>query len=92
MKLGVFAVVFRDAPFEKVLDYIASHGVQAVEIGCGGYVGDHHCKPAQLLHDDAATERLKDAIASRGLTISALSATPIPCIPTRKLATRTGPM
>lgn len=74
MKLGVFAVVFRDAPFERVLDYIVSHGVQAVEIGCGGYVGDHHCKPAQLLHDTAGTQALKEAVASRGLTISALSA------------------
>jgi sugar phosphate isomerase/epimerase len=74
MKLGVFAVVFRDTPFEHVLDYIAAHGVQAVEIGCGGYVGDHHCKPAQLLNDAAATQRFKDSIESRGLTISALSA------------------
>lgn len=74
MKLGVFAVVFGDQPFEQVLDYVTSHGVQAVEIGCGGYVGDAHLKPARLLDDPAATQRFKEAIASRGLTVSALSA------------------
>jgi sugar phosphate isomerase/epimerase len=74
MKLGVFAVMFSDMPFEQALDYIASQGVQAVEIGCGGYVGDAHCQPSQLLTDDAATAALREAVTSRGLTISALSA------------------
>jgi len=46
MKLGVFAVMFSSMPFEKALDYIQSVGVQAIEIGCGGYIGDAHCKPA----------------------------------------------
>lgn len=74
MKLGVFSVMFRGMSFEKALDYIRSVGVQAVEIGCGGYVGDAFCKPAELLNDKKATAALKEAITSRGLTISALSA------------------
>jgi sugar phosphate isomerase/epimerase len=61
-------------PFEEALDYITSVGVEAVEIGCGGYVGDAHCKPAELLGDDKATAAFKDAVKSRGLEISALSA------------------
>ena len=44
---------------------------EAVEIGCGGYVGDAFCKPAELLKDKKATAALKDAVTSRGLTISA---------------------
>jgi sugar phosphate isomerase/epimerase len=74
MKVGVFAVVFSAMPFEQALDYIQSVGVEAVEIGCGGYVGDAHCKPAQLLDDDQAAAAFKQAVESRGLTISALSA------------------
>jgi sugar phosphate isomerase/epimerase len=74
MKLGVFAVMFKSLTFEKALDYIASVGVQAVEIGCGGYVGDAFCKPAELLNDPPKTAALKQAVESRGLTISALSA------------------
>lgn len=74
MKVGVFAVMFSRMKFTDALDYIQSVGVEAVEIGCGGYVGDAHCKPSELLSDPAATAALKQAIADRGLTISALSA------------------
>lgn len=85
MKLGVFAVMFSSMKFEKALDYIASVGVEAVEIGCGGYVGDAHCKPAQLLTDAKATAKLKKAVDSRGLTISALSAHANPLHPDPKI-------
>jgi len=74
MKVGVFAVLFRSMKFEEALDYIKSVGVEAVEIGCGGYVGDVHCKPAELLEDSEAAAALKRAVESRGLEISALSA------------------
>jgi sugar phosphate isomerase/epimerase len=74
MKLGVFIAMFRDIAFEKMLDYVAGKGVQVVEINCGGYVGDTYCKPADLLKNDAACTAFKDAIESRGLEISALSA------------------
>jgi len=53
MKLGVFAVLFRNWSFEQALDYIRSVGVEAVEIGCGGYAGDAYCKPAELLEAQA---------------------------------------
>jgi sugar phosphate isomerase/epimerase len=74
MKLGVFAVLFSQMSLEKALDYIKSVGVEAVEIGCGGYVGDAHCKATHLLQDDVAASAFKVAVESRGLTISALSA------------------
>lgn len=74
MKVGVFAVMFSAMKFEAALDYIQSVGVEAVEIGCGGYVGDAHCKPTQLLSDPDATTAFKRAVEKAGLTISALSA------------------
>ncbi|MEL6150737.1 MAG: sugar phosphate isomerase/epimerase [Chloroflexota bacterium] len=74
MKLGVFTPAFSSMEFEEMLDYIVSVGVEMVEIPVGGYVGDAHCKPAELLSDDNATAKFKDAIESRGLDISALSA------------------
>lgn len=85
MKLGVFAVMFRDLAFEKALDYIQSFGVQAVEIGCGGYIGDAHCKPSEILNNAAKAEALKRAVTSRGLTISALSAHANPLHPDPKI-------
>ncbi len=74
MKVGVFAVMFSAVKFEDALNYIKSVGVEAVEIGCGGYIGDAHCKPAELLPDADASAKFKQAVVDRGLTISALSA------------------
>lgn len=73
MKLGVFAVLFSQMNLEAALEYIASVGVEAVELGCGGYIGDAHCKPSQLLQDSSGIDRLKSAVRTCGLEISALS-------------------
>src|SRR5688572_4431599 len=56
-----------------MLDRIAEVGLDAVELGCGNYPGDRHCRPAELLADDAACARFDAAIRERGLVISALS-------------------
>jgi sugar phosphate isomerase/epimerase len=74
MKLGVFIAAFADMEFENLLDYVAGVGVNAIEVPVGGYVGDAHCKPEQMLTDDKACADFKAKIAARGLTISALSA------------------
>lgn len=74
MKLGVFIAAFASMEFEALLDYVASKGVNAIEIPVGGYVGDAHLKPAQMLTNDAGCAELKAKIAGRGLSISALSA------------------
>jgi sugar phosphate isomerase/epimerase len=86
MKLGVFAVLFSNMAFEDALDYIRSVGVEAVEIGCGGYIGDAHCKPARLLGDAEATAAFKREVDSRGLEISALSAHANPVHPDSAVA------
>ena len=48
MKLSVFAVLLQDKSFDEACAYLASKGVQAVEIGCGGFPGDAQCKPLEL--------------------------------------------
>ena len=73
MKLGVFTVLFGNEPLEAALDRVVDAGIECVEIGTGNYPGDAHCRPAELLADDAALARFRDAITSRGLEISALS-------------------
>lgn len=73
MKLGVFTVVFRARPLNAVLDYVVQQGLQTVEIAVGGYVGNAHCRPSDLLQDKDALTRFQAAIRSRGLEISALS-------------------
>jgi sugar phosphate isomerase/epimerase len=73
MKLGVFTVLYRDLPFEEALDRLAGMGVEAVEIGTGNYPGDAHCKPDELLADEAKARAFRDAVERRGLIISGLS-------------------
>ena len=53
MKLGVLTNLLGGLPAEKAFKYLAESGVQAVEIGCGGYPGKDHCKPEELLKDEA---------------------------------------
>ena len=73
MKLGVFDPIYGALALEPMLDRIAAMGLEAVELGCGNYPGDRHCRPAELLADPQAPGRLRDAVQSRGLIISALS-------------------
>ena len=42
MKLGVLTNLLGDLSLEETLKYLKSIGVQAVEIGCGGYPGTAH--------------------------------------------------
>lgn len=73
MKLGVFAVLFSEKSLGEMLDHIKEKGLNTVEIGTGGYVGDAHCKPAELLADEEKLKQFKQEFESRGITISALS-------------------
>lgn len=79
-------VLFGGRKFEDALDYVASKGLKAVEIGTGGYPGNSHCNPQELLEDEAALKAFKDAVESRGLMISALSCHGNPLHPQKELA------
>jgi tRNA(Ile)-lysidine synthase len=83
MKIGVFDPVFGAMALEPMLDRIAALGLEAVEIGAGNYPGDRHCRPAELLADDAAAldtlaaSALVEAGDGRGgLRVDALVALP----------------
>lgn len=86
MKIGVFAVLFGNKPFEETLDYLVELGVEAIEIGTGAYPGNAHCDSAALLRSDRKLEAFRQAISRRGLTISALSCHGNPLHPQTRLA------
>ncbi len=73
MKIGVFAVLFGQKPFEETLDYIVELGLGAIEIGTGAYPGNALANPAALLASDRRLKAFKEAIDRRNLVISALS-------------------
>lgn len=86
MKLGVFTVLFAQKPFEEMLDHVKAKGLDAVEIGTGGYPGNAHCDPDMLLNDESKLKAFKDAVDSRGLIISALSCHANPLHPQKPIA------
>jgi len=86
MKVGAFAVLLSNQPFEQALDQLKAAGLQAVEIGTGGYVGDAHAPAATLLADSGRLAAFKRALAERELTISALSCHGNPLHPRAELA------
>lgn len=86
MRIGVFLVLFQNLPFEAALDKAAAAGVTAVEIGSGGYPGNHHCPVDELLESAAKRRAYLKAIHDRGLILSALSCHFEPLHPDRSIA------
>lgn len=73
MKLGVLTVPLYDRPVAEAFEYLAKRGVQAVEIGTGGFPGNTHLNPVEALANPQKIEELKALLAKNNLTISALS-------------------
>ncbi|CAM3531625.1 sugar phosphate isomerase/epimerase family protein [Marinicrinis lubricantis] len=86
MKLGVFAVLFAQKPLKEALEYIASKGLEAVEIGTGSYPGNAHCNPQELLSDSGKLDQFKKTVEASGLMISALSCHGNPLHPQKPIA------
>jgi sugar phosphate isomerase/epimerase len=86
LKIGVFTVALADRDLEQTLDAARAAGCEAVELGTGAYIGDAHCNPRRLLNDRAARERFQQALAERGLEISAFSCHGNPLHPDATLA------
>ena len=73
MKLGVFTTLLSNLSLEESLKYFKSLGIEAVEIGCGGYPGNAHANPEILLNDAKALDTFKGLIREYDVEISALS-------------------
>src|SRR5438105_15592164 len=73
MRLGVFSVLYSQLPFEEALDRFRGMGLDAVEVGCGNYPGEGHCKPAELLADETRLTAFRREVGQRDRIISALS-------------------
>lgn len=86
MKLGVFTVLFSDRSFEDMLDYVAAKGIEAVELGTGGYPGSAHCPLNELLDNQGKQEDFLNKISNRGLIVSALSCHGNPLHPQKQIA------
>lgn len=86
MKLGVFTVLLGAKPLDEALKYLAESGVQAVELGCGGYPGTAHVNAGEFLKDESKIENLKNLVAKYNMEISALSVHGNPVHPQKEIA------
>ncbi len=86
MRIGVFTALWGDLSFEGALDKAVEHGVNAVEIGAGGYPGSSHCPVDELLESKTKREEWMEAITTRGLMLSALSIHNNPVHPNNSIA------
>ena len=86
MKLGVFTAFLGNENLNDVLKYVKSVGVDAVEIGTGGYPGKGHLDPSVLLKDKSKIKEILKAVEDNGLIISALSVHGNPVHPDKQTA------
>jgi sugar phosphate isomerase/epimerase len=86
MKLGVFTTLLSNLSLEEALKYFHSLGIQMVEIGCGGFPGNAHANPQELLADDAKLQKFVETIKKYDMEISALSCHGNPVHPQKAIA------
>ncbi|MCL2571324.1 MAG: sugar phosphate isomerase/epimerase [Defluviitaleaceae bacterium] len=86
MKLGVLTVPLYDRSYDEAFAYLANLGVQAVEIGAGGYPGKGHLDPEAALKDPQILSTLKASLKKHNLSISALSVHGNPVSPNKAAA------
>ncbi|MBC7765762.1 MAG: sugar phosphate isomerase/epimerase [Hyphomonadaceae bacterium] len=85
MKLGVFTVLLAQKPLEEALVYLASLGVQAVELGTGGYPGTAHVDAKAFLAQPEKIADLQALVAKYNMEISALSCHGNPVHPQKEI-------
>lgn len=71
--IGVFDPVYSDLPLDEMLDKISALGLEAIEIGTGGYPGSPHCPVADLLADSSKLNAWKKKFEDRNIRVATLS-------------------
>lgn len=73
MQLSVFSPVLSNKSLEESLKYLKSLGVDALELGCGGYPGTAHADAKELIKSKNEILKLKELFKKYDMNISALS-------------------
>lgn len=86
MRLGVFNPILGKRSFADACAFLNEHGVEAIEIGCGGFSATPHCDPKELLQRPDKLEEFQKTLADNHLVISAMSCHGNPVHPNAELA------
>ena len=73
MKLSVLSNCYGTKTLDETLAIFKNLGVEAVEIGAGGYPGKAHCNPAELLADEKKYSEFMATFEKYGIEPCALS-------------------
>ena len=84
--IGVFDPVYDHLSLEEMLEKISALGIEAVEIGTGGYPGTKHCPVADLLADPAKAKAWKKKFEDRNILVATLSCHGNPVHPNPEIA------
>jgi sugar phosphate isomerase/epimerase len=71
--IGVFDAVYDKLTLDQMIDKVSALGLEAVEIGTGGYPGSNHCPVDELLADPAKAKAWKKKFTDRGIQVATLS-------------------
>jgi sugar phosphate isomerase/epimerase len=71
--IGVFDPVFEKLSLDAMIEKISGWGIEAVEIGTGGYPGNSHCPVDALLSDPALLRAWKKKFEDKNIRVATLS-------------------
>jgi len=86
--IGVFDPVYADLSLDAMIDKISALGLEAVEIGTGGYPGTAHCPVEELLADSGKLNAWKKKFEQRNIHVATLSCHGNPVHPDPSIAQR----
>jgi sugar phosphate isomerase/epimerase len=89
VRIGVFTDALERLPLEEAAAWCAEAGIEAVELGVGGYSPARHAD-LSLIGDRAACDRLLGLLAEHGLELAALNVSGNPLHPDPAVGTRHG--
>ena len=86
--IGVFDPVYDHLSLDEMLEKISALGIEAVEIGTGGFPGTKHCPVAELLADPAKAKAKawKRKFEERNILVATLSCHGNPIHPNPEMA------
>jgi sugar phosphate isomerase/epimerase len=86
--IGVFDPVYEKLSLDEMLDKVSALGLEAMEIGTGGYPGNNHCPVPELLADAAKAIAWKKKFEDKNIRVATFSCHGNPIHPDPKQASR----
>src|SRR5262249_53144065 len=71
--IGVFDPVYYDLSLEAMLEKVSALGLEAMEIGTGGYPNNKHCPLDDLIADKSKAKAWAKKFEDKGIRVATLS-------------------